>query len=78
MDSTKVDLETVVYLDRLWNSRRYPYSPGDDGDDPNFQGKVSFYFRWHATQRADFIFSPSFELDTIGWGGGAFMLRCQL
>jgi hypothetical protein len=77
-DSKQVDLETVVYLDRPNNVRRYPNDPSQDDHDPMFQGKISFYFRWHASDHAEFVLSPSFELDSIGWGGGAIMLRYRL
>jgi len=77
-DSKSVDLETVVYLDRLNNVRRYPNNPSQDDHDPIFQGKLSFYFRWHADTRAEFVLSPSFELDAVGWGGGCVMLRYRL
>jgi hypothetical protein len=77
-DSKDVDLETVVYLDRLWSERRFPNDPHEDGHDKPFQGKISFYFRWHAADRAEFVLSPSFELDEVGWGGGSVMLRYRL
>jgi hypothetical protein len=77
-DSKEIDLETVVYLDRLWNSRRFPNAPNKSEQDPDFQGKVSFYFRWHVADRAEFVLAPSFELDNVGWGGGAFQLRYRL
>lgn len=77
-DSKDVDVETVVYLDRQNNVRRYANDPTQDDHDPIFQGKISFYFRWHAAERAEFVLSPSFELDSIGWGGGCIMLRYRL
>ena len=77
-ESKEVDLETVVYLDYLDNARRFPNHPGKSTHDPDFQGKLSFYFRWHVAQRAEFVLTPSFELDTVGWGGGSFQLRYRL
>ncbi len=77
-DSKDVDLETVVYLANVHGQHRSRIVGGDRSDYPDFQGKLSLYFRWHVTDRADFVMSPSFELDTIGWGGGALMLRCRL
>jgi len=76
--TSKVDLETVVYVDRLRNVHRYPNDPREDGHDPVFQGKISFYFRWHISQRAEFVIDPTFELDQFGWGGGGVMLRCRM
>ncbi|MSR48373.1 MAG: hypothetical protein EXS13_15150 [Planctomycetes bacterium] len=77
-DSKRVDCETVVYLDRVSGRHRSRTSASDDVRHPAFQGKLSFYFRWQATPTADFVLSPSFELDTFGWGGGALMFRCRL
>jgi hypothetical protein len=77
-DSKDVDLETVVYLDKLNNVRRFPDDSKEDEHDPPFQGKISFYFRWHAADRAEFVLSPSFELDSVGWGGGCVMVRYRL
>lgn len=77
-DSTRVDCETVLWLDRVVGRHRSRTDATENHREPAFQGKLSFFFRWQATPRADLVLSPSFELDTIGWGGGAVMLRCQL
>ncbi|MBL8842928.1 MAG: hypothetical protein JNL90_15525 [Planctomycetes bacterium] len=77
-DSTRIDCETVLWLDRVVGRHRARTAATESSREPAFQGKLSFFFRWQATPRADLVLSPSFELDTIGWGGGAVMLRCQL
>lgn len=77
-DSTRIDCETVLWLDRVVGRHRSRTDASESRREPAFQGKLSFFFRWQATPRADLVLSPSFELDTIGWGGGAVMLRCQL
>ncbi|MBU0755550.1 MAG: hypothetical protein KJ645_10460 [Planctomycetes bacterium] len=71
-----LSLETTVYLDRLNNRNRFIYNPGEDGRDPGFQGKINFSFLWVISDRVDFVLDPSFELDTLGWGGGGAQLRC--
>jgi hypothetical protein len=77
-DSKRVDLETVLWLDRVVGQHRARITAKENQNYPHFQGKLSFYFRWQATERADFVISPSFELDEFGWGGGSMMLRCRI
>ena len=77
-DSKRVDLETVIWLDWVDGQHRARITKKEDDHYPHFQGKLSFYFRWQATERAEFVLSPSFELDALGWGGGAIVLRCRI
>jgi len=77
-DSKRVDLETVLWVERLVGSHRARVTAKENVNYPHFQGKLSFYFRWQATENADFVLSPSFELDEFGWGGGSIMLRCRI
>ncbi|MFH1999121.1 MAG: hypothetical protein ABIK28_05530 [Planctomycetota bacterium] len=71
----EVSLETMIYLDWLKNRDRFPYSPINDERAPAFQGKINFLFSWVVTNKVDFVLNPSFELDTVGWGGGGIQLR---
>lgn len=76
-DTGKLSLETVIYLDHLENRNRYPFDPKEDGRDPPFQGKINFFFLWAVKKNVELMLSPSFELDTIGWGGGGIQLRAR-
>jgi hypothetical protein len=75
LDSEEVDLETVVWLDFPDNVTRNRAAPTSVEHEDGFQGKISFYLRWHVANRAELVLSPSFELDRWGWGGGAVQLR---
>jgi hypothetical protein len=76
-DAEEVTLETMIYLDFPNVRNRYPNDPRDDGRDSSFQGKISFYFQWAIEDKVDFVLSPSFELDDMGWGGGGVQVRYQ-
>jgi len=74
-ESETLSLETVAFLGSMNNHNHFPYDSHEDGSDPSFQGKASFYFHWAINEDVDFVFNPSIELDTVGWGGGAFQVR---
>jgi hypothetical protein len=78
MDSKEVDLETTVYVSAQHGVSRDRTTPDRSDTFPRFQAKVNFSFRWHVADRAEFVLTPSFELDQIGWGGGGIMLRYVL
>jgi len=74
-DSETLSLETVAFLGSMNNHNHFPYDSHEDGTDPSFQGKASFYFHWALNEDVDFVLNPSIELDSFGWGGGAIQVR---
>ena len=68
-------LEGVVFATVKDALSRYPYDPGfDRKDDDSFQAKVNINLRWELNETSFIVLTPSFELDTFGWGGGGFQL----
>jgi hypothetical protein len=76
-DSKDLSVEPLVYLSAINNHNRWPADPTEDGTDSEFQGKLACGFLWRINDNAEFLLSPSIELDAIGWAGGLIQLRCN-
>ncbi|MEN8149420.1 MAG: hypothetical protein ABFS86_06330 [Planctomycetota bacterium] len=73
--SETFSLDTIVYVMGRNATQRYPNDYEEDGrNEHDFQAKVNFYLRWEINESSFVAITPSFELDSLGWGGGGFQL----
>jgi len=68
-------LDSIVFLTGRSARHNYPYNDHlDDREADAFQAKINFFLRWDFSKDAWIVLTPSFELDTFGWGGGGLQV----
>ena len=68
-------LEGIVFAMARNARHRYPNDDRlDDREADAFQAKINFYLKWDFSKDAYIVLTPSFELDSFGWGGGGLQV----
>jgi len=68
-------LEGIIFAMARNARHKYPYDDHfDDREADAFQAKLNFYLRWDFSKDAYIVLTPSFELDSFGWGGGGLQV----
>ena len=68
-------LEGIIYAMARNARHNYPNDERlDDREADPFQAKLNLYLKWDFSRDAYIVLTPSFELDSFGWGGGGLQV----